>query len=179
MRSLTVLPRGAKGGGVTFASGAARRLAETHGLIRGGVEILGTGRDGRITLADVRNHLPEVPDGLGQYGGAFYLRVLAEWKLRPDELELLAAAARTIDELRRLEEALDDASPVVAGSRGQTRAHPLVREVRDHRLALKQLLGAAGIGIAEASAGGRDDLGLARSDAGRKLAQQRWGRRRG
>lgn len=159
---------------MTFASRAARSLAEEYGIDE--VDILGTGRDGRVTLADVRKHLPPVPYGLREHGAAFYLRVLAQWRLRPDELELLAAAARTIDELRRLEEALDNASPVVAGSRGQTRAHPLVREVRDHRLALKQLLGATGIGIAEASAEGSDDFGLARSDAGRKLAQQRWGR---
>ena len=163
--------------GVIFASAAARRLAEEYGL--DGVEILGTGGGGQVTLADVRAAIPPVPDGLGEHGAAFSLRVLAQWKLRPDELELLAAAARTIDELHRLEEALAEASPVVPGSRGQVRAHPLVKECREHRLALRQLLGASGIGIAEASAGGRDDLGLARSDAGRKLAAQRWKRNRG
>jgi hypothetical protein len=163
--------------GVIFASAAAQRLAIEHGLDH--VEILGAGRDGRVTLADVRAAIPAVPDGLGEHGSAFYLRVLAQWKLRPDELELLAAAARTIDELHRLEQALAESSPVVPGSRGQVRAHPLVREVRDHRLALRQLLGASGIGIAEAKAGGSDELGLARSDAGRKLAAQRWKRNRG
>jgi hypothetical protein len=161
---------------VIFASAAAQRLADEHGL--SGVEILGTGRNGRVTAADVRALIPEVPDGLGDAGTAFWLRVRRDWTLQPDEDELLFAAARTIDELRRLEQALDDASPVVTGSRGQTRAHPLVREVREHRLALKQLLGAAGIGIAEAEAGG-GDFGASRSAAGRKLAQQRWRRGRG
>jgi pyruvate/2-oxoglutarate dehydrogenase complex dihydrolipoamide acyltransferase (E2) component len=162
---------------MTFASTAARRLAVEHGLDE--IEILGTGHDGRVTLADVRAAIPPVPHGLGERGTAFYLRVLAQWKLRPDELELLAAAGRTIDELHRLEEALAEASPVVPGSRGQVRAHPLVKECREHRLALRQLLGASGIGIAEASAGGSDDLGLARSHAGRQLAAQRWKRTRG
>jgi pyruvate/2-oxoglutarate dehydrogenase complex dihydrolipoamide acyltransferase (E2) component len=158
---------------VIFASPQARRLAEGFGL--NDIEILGTGRGGRVTVADVRSAMPPVPDGLGEHGAGFFVRVLAKWSLRPDELELLAAAARTIDELRRLEEALAEASPVVPGSRNQVRAHPLVREVREHRLALKQLLGAAGIGIAEATAGS-DDLGLARSHAGRQLAAQRWKR---
>jgi hypothetical protein len=44
----------------------------------------------------------------------------------------------------------------------------LIAEVRAHRLALRQLLGAIGINEADAESGG--DHGQARSHAGRKLA---------
>jgi hypothetical protein len=161
-----------------FASPAAARLAHELGL--GDVAIVGTGRDGRVTIGDVRRLAPVVPAGLGEAGAAFWLKVRRDWRLRPDEEQLLLAACRTIDELERLQAALAEASPVVPGSRGQERAHPLVRELREHRLALKQLLGAAGIGIAQA--GEEDDehdYGVMRSHAGRQLARQRWSRPRG
>jgi hypothetical protein len=160
-----------------YASAAAEALALEHGLDN--VEIIGTGRDGLVTLADVRALIPEPPAGLGESGTALWLRVHRDWRLRPDEEELLLAACRTIDETARLEFALAGADVVVTGSRGQSRAHPLVREIREHRLALKQLLGAAGIGISDLTADGEIDRGAARSAAGRALARQRWSRRHG
>jgi hypothetical protein len=151
-----------------FASPAARALALELGLVD--VEIIGSGRGGRVTVADVRSAAPAVPDGLDDPGAAFWRDVHRDWSLRPDEEQLLLAACRTIDELARLETALHDASVVVRGSKGQDRAHPLVREIREHRLALKQLLGAAGIGIAESGETSGGERARARSDAGRQLA---------
>jgi hypothetical protein len=155
-----------------FASPVARALALELGLDE--VEILGTGRAGSVTLADVRSAAPSIPAGLDDAGAAFWRDVHTDWKLRPDEEQLLLAACRTIDELARLETALHAASVVVRGSKGQDRAHPLVREIREHRLALKQLLGAAGIGISESGAGApAGERARARSDAGRQLAYMR------
>jgi hypothetical protein len=159
-----------------FASAGARRLAAELGLAE--VAIVGSGREGRVTLADVRRLVPNVPVELGEAGAVFWRRVRRDWRLRPDEEELLLAACRTIDELGRLQAALDEASVVVTGSRGQVRPHPLVRELREHRLALKALLGATGIGIAEAGAAESPaGSGSSRSHAGRQLARQRWGSR--
>lgn len=152
-----------------FASTQARKLAADFGLEP--ASIAGSGRDGRVTLADVRSHAPpEPPEELGEAGARLWRDVRRDWRLRPDEDRLLLAACRTMDELGRMEAALAAADPVVAGSKGQTRAHPLIAEVRAHRLALKALL--AGLGIEDAVGG--EELGAARSDAGRKLAQQRW-----
>lgn len=159
-----------------FASPAARRLAADHSL--SDVAIVGTGRDGLVTVADVRRAAPTIPDGLGDAGLNLWRAVRGEWTLRPDEEALLVAACRTIDELGRLEEALAEAAPVAVGSRGQARAHPLVSAVREHRRVLRELLGSLGLAEADAIAGeGRPDL--ARSHAGRQLVRQRWNKQRG
>jgi hypothetical protein len=159
-----------------FASTAARELAHELGL--GEVEIIGSGRGGRVTLADVRNAAPQVPAGLADDGAALWRDVLADLdtqglELRPDRQRILYAACRTLDEITRLEIALDAASVTVPGSKGQVRGHPLIRELRDHRLAYQRLLDALEL-TDEHVAGSRG-----RSDAGRRLANQRWARRRG
>jgi hypothetical protein len=84
---------------------------------------------------------------------------------------MLVAACRTQDEILRLERALAKAKPIVEGSKGQARPHPLYAEVRAHRLVFKQLL--AAVGLEE----GESQYGTARSSAGRRLARQRWGQR--
>jgi pyruvate/2-oxoglutarate dehydrogenase complex dihydrolipoamide acyltransferase (E2) component len=149
-----------------FASPAARALAGEFGL--DDVAIVGTGREGRVTLADVRrNAPPDPPEGLGEAGARLWRSVRRDYKLRTDEEELLVSACRTLDELGRLEEKLGKVSLTVNGSRGNVRAHPLIGEVRAHRLALQKLLGSIGISEAHAEA---DAHGEARSSAGRKLA---------
>jgi hypothetical protein len=159
-----------------FASPTAAALAAELGLE--GVGIVGTGKDGAVTAADVRAAAPPgPPPGLDEAGQLLWREVRGRWDLRPDEDRLLAAACSTLDEIGRLEEALVDADLVVEGSKGQTRPHPLIAEVRAHRLALRQLLGSLGIEEAEGEAG--TDHGEARSSAGRKLAGIRWGQRRG
>jgi len=155
-----------------YASKAAADLAEQLGL--GDVEIAGTGRDGAVTVEDVRTLIPEAPADLGEAGAALWQELAAELELRPDERRLLLAAARTLDEVGRMEAALAEADLVVAGSKGQSRPHPLIGEVRAHRLALRSLM--ASIGITDEGAGDRD---AERSNAGRKLARQRWDHRRG
>ncbi len=156
-----------------FASRAARDLAIELGL--DDVAIIGTGRGGRVTLDDVRSAAPSTPAGLGDAGLAFWRDVHRDWELRADQERLLLAACRTLDEIARLEEALSSSETVVPGSKGQVRAHPLVRELRDHRLAFQRLIGADGIGLTDDEA----DESRSRSTAGRQLAGARWSKHRG
>ena len=88
-----------------------------------------------------------------------------DWELRPHEDALLVAAAHTADEIERLESALAEVDPVVTGSKGQERAHPLIAEVRAHRLALRALLGSLHLAEPEGENAGH---------AGRQLARERW-----
>ena len=59
--------------------------------------------------------------------------------LTPAEMAMLAEACRTTDELDRLETAVRQLSDLVAaGSTGQPKAHPLLEEVRRHRVLLER-----------------------------------------
>lgn len=152
-----------------FASAQAAALATELGV--GDLEITGTGSGGKVTISDVRAAAPpEPPDGLEDAGQRLWRSIVGPLELRPDETPLLTAACRTLDEIEAMQLALADAPPVVTGSKGQVRPHPLIAEVRAHRLALRQLLGSLGIEDP-------DDAGGEGSVAGRKLARARWDRR--
>jgi len=88
--------------------------------------------------------------------------------MRGDELLLLAAAAKLVDETARLEAELNTAPTMLPGSKGQDRVNPLFAEVRAHRLALGRVL--SQLGLADAL----DPDGAARSTAGRRMARARW-----
>jgi pyruvate/2-oxoglutarate dehydrogenase complex dihydrolipoamide acyltransferase (E2) component len=157
-----------------FASPQAKRLADQLGLDP--ALIHGTGKGGAITADDVRSVAPpEPPADLEAAGRELWRSITATYELRADELRLLTEACRTTDELERLRVALAEAEPVVAGSKGQVRPHPLIAEIRAHRLALRGLLASIGIEDADAQDG---DAAAQRSQAGRALARQRWGGRR-
>lgn len=83
---------------------------------------------------------PRAPSGLAAAGRRLWRTVVGRYDLRPDEAALLAAAARTADELAVLEAALEDSPPVVVGSTGQPRPNGLFGEVRAHREILRRLL---------------------------------------
>jgi hypothetical protein len=91
----------------------------------------------------------------------------------PGDEEVLLEAGRTVDELARLERALDDEPSIVSsGSRGQPVAHPLLDEVRRHRATLAALVGALSIPA--------DDSRAARpstSELAQRAALHRWDRR--
>lgn len=109
------------------------------------------------------------PSGLGSAGLELWESVAADFELNVAEQRALAGACRSVDELARLEEALDGAPVLTVGSTGQPVVHPLFGEVRAHRTTLVKLLRAVGLGEAE------DELAARRSAAGRALVSHRWG----
>lgn len=85
----------------------------------------------------------EPPAGLGDAGRQLWREVVDEFELSGEGMELLRQAARTVDELELLRDALGTEKRLtVQGSTGQPRAHPLLAEVRAHRQTLARLLAA-------------------------------------
>ena len=91
-------------------------------------------------MSDVK---PKPPTGLKASGRRLWDAVTGPYILTPSELLILVEAARTADELDRLEKAVRALTDlVVDGSTGQPKAHPLLEEVRRHRVLLDRLTGA-------------------------------------
>lgn len=80
------------------------------------------------------------PGGLGSRGAAFWRSTTGTFDLTDAEGELLAECCRMLDEIDALQEAVTREGVTTRGSAGQTRAHPALAEVRQHRLALGRLL---------------------------------------
>jgi hypothetical protein len=113
------------------------------------------------------------PSGLRAGGKALWLAVAGPFILTPAELSMLAEACRTTDELARLEKAARELpSLITTGSTGQDRMHPILGEIRAHRMLLERLTTALNL---------PDDLelvGLRGSQKhARKAAVARWGER--
>jgi hypothetical protein len=88
-------------------------------------------------------HNVKPPTGLKAQGKRLWAAVATKYVLTPAELEMPAQACRTADELDRLERAVRQLSELtVRGSTGQPKAHPLLAEVRAHRVLLERLTGA-------------------------------------
>jgi hypothetical protein len=85
---------------------------------------------------------------------------------------MLEQAARTADELDRLEKAVRKLPELVTtGSTGQLKPHPLLAEVRAHRLLLERLTGALNLPDDDQEVGLRPGQKHAR-----RAAQGRWGK---
>jgi hypothetical protein len=110
------------------------------------------------------------PTGLRAPGRRLWVAVAGLYVLTPAELQMLAEACRTADELDRLEKAVR-ALPelVVSGSTGQPKAHPLLEEVRRHRLLLERLTTALNLPDESEEVGTR-----ASSRHAQKAAEGRW-----
>jgi hypothetical protein len=115
---------------------------------------------------------PRPPRGLGTAGRRLWESVVADFELTLAEEVALEGAARTLDELRRLEAELKDAPVVTVGSKDQERPNGLFNEVRQHRATLQKLLGVLSLDSEQVD-------GQARSSVGRALARKRWGVRGG
>lgn len=134
-----------------FASSRARTLAAELELDP--ATLKGTGKDGRITVADVRRTAESVeadgtgpPRGLGEAGLALWQAILADlgddFELDHRELSILALAARQADHLALLEARVAEDGPMILGSAGQLIVHPGIAESRQARLTINRLLGA-------------------------------------
>lgn len=110
---------------------------------------------------------PKPPDDLDERGAAFWREVTGAYALRADELELLAEAARCLDRLDELREAVEADGLTVTGRRGDVALHPAAKEERQVRLLLRLLLSQLGL----------TDLDTGETDAtkrGRAAAEARW-----
>ena len=87
-----------------------------------------------------KHHAHQVTARPRARGRAFWRDTAAGFYLERGELELLAEVCRTLDEIDALAAAIARDGPTVPGSAGQTRTHPAINEVRQHRLALGRLL---------------------------------------
>jgi hypothetical protein len=110
------------------------------------------------------------PSGLKAPGKRLWSAVAGLYVLTPAELANLAEACRTCDELDRLERAVRALSElVVNGSTGQPKVHPLLEEVRRHRLLLERLTSALNLPDQDEEVGSR-----AGSRHARRAAEGRW-----
>jgi hypothetical protein len=120
-------------------------------------------------MAGKRN--PAAPPGLGTEGRSFWREVVKGWEMTPDGLRLLARAARLLDTLATLDAALKGADLILAGSRGQAIANPILTERRLHELAFAQICRQLRL---EDEEPGQGWSGLTNSERARKAAMARW-----
>lgn len=110
----------------------------------------------------------EPPEDLLAPGVKLWKAVHTEFDPNAVELQLLYELCRTTDELDRMSRAVALESPVVPGSKGQPRAHPLLTEIRQHRRLVDQLVVALGMPLEDETVGRR------RSAAAKQSADARW-----
>jgi hypothetical protein len=92
--------------------------------------------------------MPELkpPTGLRAPGKRLWAAVTSNYVLTPTELETLRQACGTADEVNRLEKALKSLEDLtVLGSTGQEKGHPLLAELRAHRVLLDRLMASLNI----------------------------------
>jgi hypothetical protein len=89
------------------------------------------------------------PKGLGPAGKRLLRDVRAKYTLDPRETVLAEEAARLADQVSRIDFALAGTDPAARGARGQLVAHPLLKEARQHRLAMAALLGKLDLPVEE------------------------------
>lgn len=112
---------------------------------------------------------PPAPPDLSVRGRAFWRSTVGTFQLSEVELELLKECCRLLDECESLRHAVETDGTTVAGSTGQTRVHPALGELRQHRLALGRLLAQMALPDLDESA-----LMSPSQARGRKAAQTRW-----
>lgn len=111
------------------------------------------------------------PKGLGVKARKFWRETVGAYELSPSEALLLEGACREIDIIERLQDELEEASLVVAGSMGQDTAHPLLQEVRMHRAAFGSIIKQLALPEVE-----DEKKSTPRSRQAQHAANARWGR---
>lgn len=76
----------------------------------------------------------------GKRGAAFYELARDTFELSETELELLAEAARLLDELEILNHRLEEDGLILTTPSGLVKSHPALSEARSHRIALARVL---------------------------------------
>lgn len=84
---------------------------------------------------------PPTPRALKAAGKKLWQETVKVYDLRQDELEVLRAACAEADLIAKMAAELDGEPLTTSGSMGQTVAHPLLSEIRQHRATLAGLLG--------------------------------------
>lgn len=103
------------------------------------------------------------PRSLRATGKKLWQETLATYDLRQDELEVLRAACAEADLIAKMAEELDGASLTTEGSMGQTVAHPLLSEIRQHRATQAALLRALKLPDADPAAAANQHRSAANS----------------
>ncbi len=101
------------------------------------------------------------PIDLGNRGLRFWHETLERFELRPDEIAILAATCRQLDDVARLETALRDAPTLVRTRGGAEVPNPVFREVRGARLAASRLMAQLRLADAEGSTSSASAAGAA------------------
>ncbi|MDL9938281.1 hypothetical protein QSJ18_16135 [Gordonia sp. ABSL1-1] len=84
---------------------------------------------------------PRKPKGLGTEGAKLWKAVTADYDLTPAELTLLERAARELDVIARLQNAVDEADELwTRGSMGQRVELPELKELRLHTATYQSLI---------------------------------------
>ncbi len=110
------------------------------------------------------------PADLTARGRGFWRSTVATFELSGVEMELLTECCRLLDECESLRTAVERDGTTVEGSTGQTRVHPALGELRQHRLALGRLLAQMALPDAD-----EERLLSPMQARGRKAARTRWG----
>lgn len=115
---------------------------------------------------------PKPPAGLSETGSTLWSAIVKDYDLRADELALLEDACALSDMVTALESAwIEDGRPLTTkGSMGQQVTHPMISEIRTHRMARNTLL--KQLRLPDAS-----DSPEARSTQARAAANARWATR--
>src|SRR5215217_7107261 len=110
------------------------------------------------------------PSGLKAPGRRLWTAVAGLYILTASEVEMLRQACRATDELDRLERAVRALPELTStGSTGQLKPHPLLEEVRRHRLLLERLTSALNLPDEDQEVGLRPG-----QKHGRRAIQARW-----
>lgn len=132
-----------------------------------------------VNLADflpnravAKAQIPRAPAGLRARGRRFWRETVSEHELSTPELALLEEISRTIDDIDLLHTAVREDGATVAGSKGQTRAHPALVELRHQRQVLGRLV--SQLGLEDEDGGSVPSLKTARARKAAKAANTRW-----
>jgi hypothetical protein len=103
-------------------------------------------------------------------GAAFWAGVVGIYELRPDELATLEDVCRLSDMIAALDSAwAEDGRPLTTrGSMGQLVTHPMISEIRTHRMARNSLL--RQLKLPDTG----QESGVGEANQHRSAAQSRW-----